>query len=483
MSNAFLLATVLAWPLGSALLLGALRHRERACAWLAILAPWPLGGLLALLCHRLVNGAPPRLELLEPLPGISCVFEVEPLGMLFALLAGVLWIPSALYSVAYARAHGLRHRARFHACFAAAIAAALGIAFSGNLLTLFICYELLTLVTYPLVTHEGDAAARRAGRRYLLYLLGSSLGLLLPACIIVQLLAGETRFAHGGILAGHVSDFGAGWLYLLFVFGTGKAALMPLHRWLPAAMVAPAPVSALLHAVAVVKAGAFTILKVSWFTFGLDLLNGNWGAEFVMWVACFTIIAASCIALRLDHLKERLAYSTISQLSYIILGAAAAHPLAWLGGALHMLIHGFAKITLFFCAGAIAVTTHRDRVSELDGLGRIMPLTMVIFVIGALAVIGLPPGSGVWSKWLLLSGMAAQQHWLALGCLLLSSLLSIQYLLIIPGRAFLPGPHGERREAPAGCLAALAFCAIGTLLLFLWPGPAEELLRRLKDAS
>ena len=487
MSDSLLLALTLAWPCGGALLLAALRRQERACAWLALCLPWPLVGLLGLLYSRLVEGAlPPRLELLEPLPGIPLAFELEPLGLLFALVAGGLWIPTALYSVSYARARGLRHRGRFHACFAAAIACALGIAFSANLFTLFLCYELLTLVTYPLVTHEGDTKAHRAGRYYLVYLLGSSIGLLLPACILVQLLAGETRFVPGGILAGHISEGAAGWLYLLFVFGFSKAALMPMHRWLPAAMVAPTPVSALLHAVAVVKAGAFAILKISWFTFGLELLDGNWGARIVLLAACFTIVAASCIALRCDNLKERLAYSTISQLAYIILGAAAAHPLAWLGGALHILIHGCAKITLFFCAGAIAITTRRNRVSQLDGLGYVMPITMAAFAVATLAIIGLPPGAGLWSKWLLLQGTAAQESWLAQGCLILSSLLGIQYLLLIPGRAFLLPPNTAarqpRREAPAACLAAILLCAGASLALFLWPGPPLALLRLLTHA-
>ncbi len=304
------------------------------------------------LAPTVLAGAVPQLFVLEMLPGIALGFRVEPLGMLFALIASVLWIVNSVYSIGYMRGNDEPHQTRFYVCFALALAATMGIAFSANLLTLFLFYEALTLVTYPLVTHHGDDEARSGGRTYLGYLLGSSIVFLLPAVIATWAIAGTLEFTPGGILGG-ASSVTLGALLALYMFGIGKAALMPIHRWLPAAMVAPTPVSALLHAVAVVKAGVFAVVKVIVYVFGTDALAGTSASDWLPVVAGFTVIAASVVALRSDILKRRLAYSTVSQLAYIVLAAALATGASVLGGALHIAMHAAGKITLFFLVPAL----------------------------------------------------------------------------------------------------------------------------------
>jgi multicomponent Na+:H+ antiporter subunit D len=323
-----------------------------------------------------------------------------------------------------------------------------------------------------------------SGRVYLLLLLGTSMVLLLPAIIAVYAIAGTTDFAAGGILA-QAGGATVGLLLLLFVFGIGKAALMPVHYWLPAAMVAPTPVSALLHAVAVVKAGVFAVMKVTVYVFGLDLLRETPIAEILLYLAAFTVIAASLVAMAEDNLKRRLAYSTVSQLAYVIVGALLATPGGTVGGSMHIAMHAVGKITLFFCAGAIYVAAHKTEVSELSGLGRRMPFTFAAFAIGTLSIIGLPPFGGLWSKWYLALG-ALEAHELAIvGVLMLSSLLSMAYLLPIPLRAFFGTPtaqagadadrDGGIAEAPIPCLIALGATTSACLLLFFFPGPLKAL--------
>lgn len=425
-------------------------------------------------------GARPDLTLLQILPDLRLALTLEPLGLLFALVASGLWIVTAIYCIGYMRGNGEGHQTRFYICFALALAAAMGIAFSGNLLTLFLFYELLTLSTYPLVAHKGDAKAKAGGRTYLGILLGTSIGLLLPAIVLTWLAAGTLEFAPDGILAGHLRPTAAAGLYLLFAFGIGKAALMPFHRWLPAAMVAPTPVSALLHAVAVVKAGVFTVLKITVYVFGLDFAATGDVTTPVLWIAAFTLLAASVVALTRDNLKERLAYSTISQLAYIVAGAALAVPLGIVGGGLQIVMHAFGKITLFFCAGAIYTALHKSRVSELDGLGRVMPLTFGAFLLGALSIIGLPPLGGTWSKWYLMMGSVDAGHALILAVLAISSLLNIVYLLEIPLRGFLLHPAGDTpggwHEAPAACVLPPVITAAGCVALFFGVTPLLLLL-------
>ncbi len=438
------------------------------------------------LLPTVLDGGRPALALFALLPGLTIAFKVEPLGMLFALIASGLWIVNSLYSIGYMRANSEQRQTRFFVCFSLALAATLGIAFSGNLFTLFIFYEVLTLVTYPLVTHHGTEKARNGGRIYLGLLMGTSILFLLPALVFIWYTAGTTDFTAGGILAGKLSAFELGCLLALCVFGIGKAALMPFHRWLPAAMVAPTPVSALLHAVAVVKAGVFSVVKVIIYIFGVDTLASVGAADWLVWVAGFTIVAASVVALGADNLKRRLAYSTISQLSYVVMAAALLTPLSIMGAVLHIAAHAVGKITLFFAAGAIYTAAHKTEVSQLDGIGRRMPFTMGAFGIAALSMIGLPPAVGFASKWFMLSGAMATQHWLAVGVIAVSTLLNAGYFLPIVYRAFFVTPAGDPHdhahgEAPLLMVVALTSTATATVMLLFWPGVPMALARQLMN--
>jgi len=423
-------------------------------------------------------------DFFEVLPGIHIVFQLEPLGWLFALAASGLWILTSVYSIGYMRKNQESHQTRFYTCFAFAIASTIGIAFAGNLITLFIFYEMLTLTTYPLVTHKGTEEAKRAGRIYLGILLTTSIVFFLFAILWTYHLTGSLDFKQGGILAGHASPITLGLLLGLFAFGIGKAALMPFHRWLPAAMVAPTPVSALLHAVAVVKAGVFTLMKIIIYIFGIDLLQQTGISIWLMYVAGATILIASGIALTKDNLKARLAYSTVSQLAYIVLGAALANAWGVIGGSMHILMHAFGKITLFFCAGAIYITTGKTKVSEMDGLGKKMPFTFIAFFIASLSVIGLPPSGGSWSKWLLVAGTVETGHLLLAGVLILSTLLNVAYLMPISIRAFFKGnTHSQEEsriaEAPLLCLVPLCLTAGGSFFLFFYADYLYRFLRLL----
>lgn len=430
---------------------------------LFLLCVWGLAG-------PVIGGAEVSQTVWEILPGLTIAFTIEPLGLLFVLLASTLWILATPYAIGYMTHGGYQHLPRFFACYAIALGAAAGIAFADNLLTMFLFYEILSVSTYPLVAHEGTEKAKRGARTYLALLLATSIGFWLPAMVWTWAAAGSMSFTPGGIMAGQVDPATGAILLVLFMFGTGKAALMPFHRWLPSAMVAPTPVSALLHAVAVVKAGVFVALKLAIYIFGLDYLKTLWSTDFVLYVAAFTMLTASLVAMHQDNLKARLAYSTVSQLSYIVIGALLASQLAAIGGGMHMLMHGFGKITLFFCAGAIYLASKKTRVSELDGLARRMPVTMTAFFIGALCVIGLPPTGGLWSKWHLVSGAVDSGYGLIVAAYLISTLLNIAYLLPPVLRAFLrPLPEGEPsgiKEAPWLCVIPLSLTALGTIALF-----------------
>ena len=408
-------------------------------------------GTFACVCSltpMVMAGERPAFQLLEMLPGLSLAFEIEPLGMLFALIASGLWIITTVYAIGYMRGHHESNQTRFFTCFAVAIGAAVGAAFSANLLTLFTCYELLSVSTFPLVAHHQSAESRKAGRIYLGILLTSSVLFFLPAIIWTWHLTGTTDFVAGGILMGKIPDGAVPLLLALFIFGAGKAAVMPLHRWLPAAMVAPTPVSALLHAVAVVKAGVFTVLKVGIYIFGVEKLSISETTDWVVWIACFSILFASLIAMTKDNLKARLAYSTISQLAYVVLGFALANSLGILGGTLQIITHAFGKITLFMCAGSIYVATKKTNISDMRGLGRVMPITFLSFLIGAISIIGLPPLGGSWSKWyLILASLEAEKQFVVI-VLLISSLLNIGYLLPLVARGFFlkPAPEPENKR-------------------------------------
>ncbi len=448
-----------------------------------------LGGVSLLivivsLALRFDADQPVTLTLIQPMMGVSLALRLEPLGLIFALVAGFLWPVTSMYAIGYMRAHHEKNQTRFYTAFAVSIFATMAITLSANLLTLFLAYEMLTLFTLPLVTHAGTDAARRAGWTYLGILMATSIGFLLLAVIWTWSLTGTLEFTPGGILAGRAEPAVLGGLLLLYVFGTGKAALMPFHRWLPAAMVAPTPVSALLHAVAVVKAGVFTILKVVVYIFGIDLIAVLDTAYWLSLLAGFTIVSASVVAMSKDNIKARLAYSTISQLSYIVLAALLGVASGVVAGSLHIAMHAFAKITLFFCAGAILVTAHKTRVSELNGIGRSMPITMLAFLLAALSIVGLPPLGGSWSKWLLLQATLDAHNSVLLIVLLVSSLLNMFYLVSVPIRAFFAKPADPSysegvREAPIFSLIAILITTTGCLLLFFLVNPAWSLAERI----
>ncbi|MEJ6501137.1 MAG: monovalent cation/H+ antiporter subunit D family protein [Rhodobacterales bacterium] len=437
-----------------------------------------------LILAKVGNGTTEQLVLFEVFPGLDLAFNVEPLGLLFAIVASGLWIVTHLYGIGYMRGNNEKDHARFFACFSLAISAVMGIAFSANMFTLFLFYELLTISTYPLVAHKGTPEAIKGARTYLGILIGTSIGLQLVAIIWTFLIAGTLDFTKGGILEGHIAGPMVAVLLGLYAFGIGKAALMPFHRWLPAAMVAPTPVSALLHAVAVVKAGVFTMLKVGIYIFGIDFLAETGASEWLMWLAAFTIVAASIIALTKDNLKARLAYSTISQLSYITLGIALATSMGVLGGGMHIAMHAVGKITLFMCAGSIYVATHKTNISQMTGLGRTMPITFFAFFIGAMSIIGLPPLAGSWSKWLLIVGAADAGQQAMIVVLVLSSLLNIAYLMPVVARGFfLPSPDmatpNKMAEAPLLCWLPPAITAAGCLILFFYAGALRDFLMPL----
>jgi len=439
--------------------------------------------LVASLASSVSWDAPPTLILAEPVQGLQLVLTPEPLGVLFALIASLLWPITTVYAMGYMRGNQEKHQTRFFAAFAVSIGSAMGIAMAGNMLTLFVFYEILSVATYPLVTHSGSAKAKRAGRVYLGLLMATSIGLMLPAMVWTWSLTGTLDFTRGGVFGDEVGSGVLSVLLVLYVLGIGKAAIMPFHRWLPAAMVAPTPVSALLHAVAVVKAGVFTVVKVSVYIFGIDTIAVIAAADWLMLLAGFTILAASVIALLKDNLKARLAYSTISQLSYVILGCMLATSMGVIGGSMHIAMHAMGKITLFFCAGAIYTAAHKTEISQMDGLGRVMPFTYAAFLIGALSIIGLPPLGGSWSKWFLLVGAADAQQMAMIAVLLISSLLNVAYLVPVAARGFFRNRtesenvgHVGIREAPLSCVVPLCITATGCVLLFFYADALYALL-------
>ena len=435
------------------------------------------------LVPEIMGGGRPSLWLTQVLPGVAIEFQVEPLGMLFAALASGLWIINSIYSIGYMRGNNESNQTRFYVMFAVSLAATMGIAFAGNLFTLFLCYEALTLATYPLVAHKGDEKTIRSARVYLGLLLATSIGLFLPAIIWTYSVAGTGDFTVGGILAGKLEGPAVGLLLVLFVFGIGKAAVMPVHRWLPAAMVAPTPVSALLHAVAVVKAGVFTVTKVIVYIFGIDHLFSSPGSDWLVYAAAFTIIVASIVALRQTNLKRLLAYSTVAQLSYVVMAAAILKPLAEIGAAIHIVAHAFGKITLFFAAGAIYTAAKKTELHQLRGIGHRMPLTMLAFTIGALSMIGVPPTGGFVSKWYILAGAFEADNYVAIATIIVSTALNAAYFLPIVYMAWFERetvppatPHGE---APWPAVLALTLTAALTLLFFFFNGPVLELERQV----
>ncbi len=441
----------------------------------------PLGGIISFfssinITNLVLDGKEVKLTLINISDGLSISFNVYPLGAIFGLVASGLWILASIYSIGYMRGNKELNQTRFSSFYAISIFAALCIAYSGNLLTLFIFYEILTFSTYPLVAHKQNDLSKNSGRLYMGILVGTSVVFLLPAIVIVWVTTGTLDFAKNGILDGQLEEKYIPFLLFLFAFGIGKAALMPFHKWLPAAMVAPTPVSALLHAVAVVKAGVFSILVVIVNVFGIDFLSKTQSTFWLICLACFTLLLSSIIAIYKDDLKARLAYSTISQLSYVVLGAALVSNLAVQGASLHIVMHAVGKITLFFVAGAIYVSAHLSKISELDGQGKSMPLLFFAFFVGSLSIIGVPPMGGSWSKFYLMIGAVESDYIFVIVVLCISTLLNVYYLLEIPARAFFKEKIKEVKveKHPLMTIPTL-FAAILTVIIFFYIEPIKNL--------
>mgnify|MGYP001062662470 FL=1 len=441
----------------------------------------PIGGVISFfssinITNLVLEGKEVKLTLINISDGLSISFNVYPLGAIFGLVASGLWILASIYSIGYMRGNKELNQTRFFSFYAISIFAALCIAYSGNLLTLFIFYEILTFSTYPLVAHKQDDLSKKSGRLYMGILVGTSVVFLLPAIIIVWVTTGTLDFAKNGILDGQLEEKYIPFLLFLFAFGIGKAALMPFHKWLPAAMVAPTPVSALLHAVAVVKAGVFSILVVIVNVFGIDFLSKTQSTFWLICLACFTLLLSSIIAIYKDDLKARLAYSTISQLSYVVLGAALVSNLAVQGASMHIVMHAVGKITLFFVAGAIYVSAHLSKISELDGQGKSMPLLFFAFFVGSLSIIGVPPMGGSWSKFYLMIGAVESDYFFVIAVLCISTLLNVYYLLEIPARAFFKEKIREVKvENHPLMIIPTLFAAILTVIIFFYIEPIKNL--------
>lgn len=402
--------------------------------------------------------------------------QVGPLSVLFLGLSSVLWLATTIYAVGYLE--GSPHRSRFFGFFSLCVAATAGVAMASNLFTFLLFYELLTLATYPLIVHRGTDIARRAGQTYLVYTIGGGT-LLLVGTVWLYTLTGTLEFApQGGFVRtlgqAHHADLTA--IFMLLIVGLGvKAALVPLHSWLPQAMVAPAPVSALLHAVAVVKAGVFGIVRVLYDVFGIEFAAQELGVTTPLAIiAAVTILYGSLRALFQDDLKRRLAFSTVSQVSYITLGIALAGPLAAIGGLVHLVHQGLMKITLFFCAGNLAETLDIHKISEMKGVGQRMPFTMAAFTLAALGMIGMPPIAGFISKWYLgLGALQMEQNWV-IWILIASTLLNAAYFLPIIYAVWFCDPPvswlAMRKPANQETTWALLLPPVATALLSLAAG-------------
>ncbi len=480
--NSLLLTLII--PTIAALLIPLFRSRPNIREAVSLIAAILLTINVAHLLVWVSHGARPEILFGTFAGNFELKFSLEPLGATFMAIASSLWIINSLFTLGYMRGNKEKNQTRFFAFVAVAIAGVMGIAAAGNLITLFIFYEVLTLSTFPLVTHKGDAKAKKGGMIYGLILMGTSLAFLLPAILGTHVIAGTTDFRVGGIFPEDTSLVATSILLFLFAFGIGKAALMPVHPWLPNAMVAPTPVSALLHAVAVVKAGVFSMLKVVTFTFGPALTAATPMSTTLSWIAAISIVLASVIALRQDNLKARLAYSTVSQLSYVTLGAMLAAPVAIMGGALQIIMHAWGKITLFMCAGAIYTIAHRAEISKLDGLGRTMPWVFGAFLVGALSIIGAPPLGGSWPKFYLMMGALDSGKAILLAALIISSVLNVVYLVPIAIRGFMRPPAdieddahiAEIRWKHKWVIIPPVITALGTLVLFFFAGPMADFL-------
>jgi multicomponent Na+:H+ antiporter subunit D len=428
-------------------------------------------------------------ELFSILPGVSVKLAVDGLGFIFAFIAPFLWIFATSYNIGYMR--GLKEHAqtRYYACFAVAIFGAVGVAMAANVFTLYLFYEVISVFTYPLVFHHQDEEGIEGGKKYLVYLMGTSKLFLLTAMVLTYVLAGTLDFplgdaVHGifppDVIANHPNLVRL--TYILFIAGLAKAAIMPLHNWLPSAMVAPTPVSALLHAVAVVKAGVYSVARIILSGFGQEPMRELGLSLPTAYLAAFTIVMASMIALTKDDIKARLAYSTVSQLSYVVIGVALVAPEAIQGGLMHIGHHAFSKITLFFGAGAIYVASHLKSIAKMNGLGRRMPWTFGAFGVASLSMIGVPPVCGFVSKWYIVNGALDMGQLVLLVALLLSTALNAGYFVPIFYRAFFlppdPGSNMEKyKEAPLSMVVPLVFTSVVSVVLGLFPSIFQNFIK------
>lgn len=423
-------------------------------------------GLVLMLLPGAVAGETVEMHLFDLAPGMPLLLKADPLGVFFAVIASGLWIFTSFYSIGYVRGAGEHKQTRYFASFAVCLSATIGIAFSGNLITFILFYEMLTLATYPLVIHNEKKEAIQAGRKYLAYTLTAGL-LLVAASALVYHYTGSMDFTPGGLFTGvDLPQTSMLIIFVLFLGAVGvKAGIMPIHGWLPAAMAAPTPVSALLHAVAVVKSGVFAVIRVVGFVFGTETM-GNYGLNDILIVLSgTTIIIASLIAFNQDNLKRRLAYSTVGHLSYIVLGVALLTPLGMQGGIMHIAAHATMKITLFFCAGAIYVNLHRTEISQLNGIGKVMPWTMAAFTIGSLGLAGVPPLNGFVSKWYLALGSLQGDMVLPVVILVISGLMNIGYFFPIIHRAYFKKGEGLEKYGEASPLMVVPIVVTATLSL------------------
>jgi multicomponent Na+:H+ antiporter subunit D len=441
---------------------------------------------VAYMFPHVVAGGTYSLNLFSFAPGVNVTLRVDGMSLLFAATSSFLWILASFYCVGYMRGLNEHAQTRFYVCYSATIFSAVGVAFSGSLVSLYLFYELVSIFTYPLVMHHQDGDAYDGSRKYITYLMVTSKLLLLPALVLTYVTAGTLDFATNiqtGIFASGTSKALVATIYFLSFFGYAKAAVMPLHNWLPSAMVAPTPVSALLHAVAVVKVGVFSICRVMLFVFGTDILH-NYGLGMISaYIAAFTVLAGSIIALTKTNLKARLAYSTISQLSYIVLGVSLLTPAGITGGLIHIPNHAFSKITLFFCAGALMVAHDKKDIREMNGIGYKMPFTMIAFGLASLSMIGVPPVAGFVSKLYLATGSMEAASVGILVVLMVSSILNAGYFVPIFIRAFFPKGGAaavKMEEGSPFMVAPLFITAILSVLFGFFPDFWLQLIEVVK---
>ena len=449
-------------------------------SWTLIAGVVKFGLVLSLLPGAL-EGKAAVFRSFEIIPSVPFSLRADPFGVFFALIASGLWILTSVYNIGYMRGLDSPRQTRYYSYFALCLSATIGIAFAGNLMTFILFYEILTVATYPLVVHNETIVAIHAGRKYLAYTLTAGV-FLIAAAVWTYQLKGSLDFVEGGLLQGlSLSSGTAVPLFFLFLAGVGvKASVMPLHSWLPTAMAAPTPVSALLHAVAVVKSGVFGVIRVVMFVFGPAVMK-EFGLDLVLMVfAAVTIILGSLLALKQDNLKRRLAYSTIAHLSYVVLGAGLVGSAALVGGILHIAFHATMKITLFFCAGAIYINLKLENISDLNGIGKVMPWTMGAFAVGSVGLAGMPPVNGFISKWHLGSGAVEAGHALFLVVLVISGILNASYFFPIVQRAFFRRKRKDlkhSREASPFLVIPLLITALLSIVLGLFPDLFFNLFR------